>query len=94
MSRRLASRRLLVAGTAAVALATPLAVASVQASADSSPSPLGLSCTAQTSPDGVGYTLCSGKVPSFDEVKPQLAQRMQGQVVEKYLRDLRAKNGY
>src|SRR5438132_1106191 len=34
------------------------------------------------------------KVPSFDEVKPQLAQRMQGQVVEKYLRDLRAKNGY
>jgi peptidyl-prolyl cis-trans isomerase C len=34
------------------------------------------------------------KVPSFDEVKPQLQQRMQGQVVEKYLRDLRAKNGY
>src|SRR5437773_11763246 len=34
------------------------------------------------------------KIPSFDEVKPQLAQRMQGQVVEKYLRDLRAKNGY
>jgi peptidyl-prolyl cis-trans isomerase C len=34
------------------------------------------------------------KVPSFDEVKPQLAQRMQGQVVERYLRDLRAKNGY
>jgi peptidyl-prolyl cis-trans isomerase C len=33
------------------------------------------------------------KVPSFDEVKPQLAQRMQGQVVEKYLRDLRAQNG-
>jgi len=33
------------------------------------------------------------KVPSFDEVKPQLAQRMQGQVVEKYLKDLRAKNG-
>jgi peptidyl-prolyl cis-trans isomerase C len=34
------------------------------------------------------------KVPSFDEVKPQLAQRMQGQVVEKYLRDLRARNGF
>ena len=33
------------------------------------------------------------KVPGYDEVKPQLAQRMQGQVVEKYLRDLRAKNG-
>jgi len=34
------------------------------------------------------------KVPSFDEVKPQLSQRMQGQIVEKYLRDLRAKSGY
>jgi len=33
------------------------------------------------------------KVPGFDEVKPQLAQRMQGQVVEKYLRELRSKNG-
>ena len=33
------------------------------------------------------------KVPSFDEVKPQLAQRAQGQVVEQYLKDLRAKNG-
>jgi len=33
------------------------------------------------------------KVPPFDEVKPQLAQRMQGQVVDAYLRDLRAKNG-
>ena len=33
------------------------------------------------------------KVPGFDEVKPQLAQRAQGQVVEKYLRDLRARNG-
>jgi peptidyl-prolyl cis-trans isomerase C len=33
------------------------------------------------------------KVPTFDEVKPQLAQRMQGQVVEKYLRELRAQNG-
>jgi peptidyl-prolyl cis-trans isomerase C len=33
------------------------------------------------------------KVPGYDEVKPQLAQRMQGQVVERYLRDLRAKNG-
>jgi peptidyl-prolyl cis-trans isomerase C len=34
------------------------------------------------------------KIPSFDEVKPQLTQRMQGLVVEKYLKDLRAKNGY
>jgi len=34
------------------------------------------------------------KIPSFDEVKPQLAQRLQGQQVEAYLKDLRAKNGY
>jgi peptidyl-prolyl cis-trans isomerase C len=34
------------------------------------------------------------KVPTFEEVKPQLTQRMQGQVVDKYLRDLRAKNGF
>lgn len=34
------------------------------------------------------------KVPSFEEVKPQLTQRMQGQVVDKYLRDLRARNGF
>ena len=34
------------------------------------------------------------KIPSFDEVKPQLAQRMQAQVVDQYLKDLRAKNGY
>ena len=33
------------------------------------------------------------KVPSFDEVKPQLAQRMQGQVVDAYLKELRTKNG-
>jgi peptidyl-prolyl cis-trans isomerase C len=33
------------------------------------------------------------KVPPFDEVKPQLAQRMQGQVVDAYLKELRAKNG-
>jgi peptidyl-prolyl cis-trans isomerase C len=33
------------------------------------------------------------KVPSFDEVKPQLAQRMQGQVLDSYFRDLRAKAG-
>jgi peptidyl-prolyl cis-trans isomerase C len=33
------------------------------------------------------------KVPSFDEVKPQLAQRMQGQIVEAYVKELRAKNG-
>jgi peptidyl-prolyl cis-trans isomerase C len=34
------------------------------------------------------------KVPSFEEVKPQLAQRMQGQIVDRYLRELRAKNGF
>ena len=33
------------------------------------------------------------KVPGFDEVKPQLMQRMQGQVLDAYFRDLRAKNG-
>jgi peptidyl-prolyl cis-trans isomerase C len=33
------------------------------------------------------------KVPSFEEVKPQLQQRMQGQVVDAYLKELRAKNG-
>ena len=33
------------------------------------------------------------KVPPYEEVKPQLAQRMQGQVVEQYLKELRAKNG-
>jgi peptidyl-prolyl cis-trans isomerase C len=33
------------------------------------------------------------KVPPYDEVKPQLAQRMQGKIVEAYLKDLRAKNG-
>src|SRR5271169_2757303 len=34
------------------------------------------------------------KIPSFDEVKPQLTQRMQGQEVDMYLRQLRAENGY
>lgn len=34
------------------------------------------------------------KVPSFEEVKPQLLQRMQAQEVDKYLRDLRAQNAY
>ena len=34
------------------------------------------------------------KVPSFDEVKPQLMQRMQSQEVDAYLRQLRAENGY
>jgi peptidyl-prolyl cis-trans isomerase C len=34
------------------------------------------------------------KIPSFDEVKPQLLQRMQAQEVDHYLKDLRAKNGY
>ncbi|MDQ6621206.1 MAG: peptidylprolyl isomerase [Pseudomonadota bacterium] len=33
------------------------------------------------------------KVPSFDEVKPQLTQRLQGQHLDEYFRDLRAKNG-
>jgi peptidyl-prolyl cis-trans isomerase C len=33
------------------------------------------------------------KVPPFEEVKPQLQQRMQAQQLDKYLRDLRAKNG-
>jgi peptidyl-prolyl cis-trans isomerase C len=31
------------------------------------------------------------KAPSFDEVKPQLSQRLQGQVIEKHLAELRAK---
>jgi peptidyl-prolyl cis-trans isomerase C len=33
------------------------------------------------------------KVPSFDEVKPQLQQRMQGQYLDNYFKELRAKNG-
>lgn len=33
------------------------------------------------------------KVPSFDEVKPQLQQRMQGQYLDAYFKDLRTKNG-
>ena len=33
------------------------------------------------------------KIPTFDEVKPQLAQRLQGQHLDEYFRDLRAKNG-
>jgi peptidyl-prolyl cis-trans isomerase C len=33
------------------------------------------------------------KVPSFDEVKPQLTQRMQPQYLDKYFKELRAKNG-
>jgi len=33
------------------------------------------------------------KVPPFEEVKPQIQQRMQAQALDKYLRDLRAKNG-
>lgn len=32
------------------------------------------------------------KVPSFEEVKPQLTQRLQGQHLDAYFRDLRAKN--
>ena len=33
------------------------------------------------------------KVPSFDEVKPQLQQRLQAQWLDKYFKDLRTKNG-
>jgi len=33
------------------------------------------------------------KVPSFEEVKPQLMQRMQGQVLDAYFKELRMKNG-
>ena len=33
------------------------------------------------------------KVPPFEEVKPQLSQRMQAQWLDRYLRDLRQKNG-
>ena len=33
------------------------------------------------------------KVPPFDEVKPQLAQRMQGQQLDVYFKELRTKNG-
>jgi len=33
------------------------------------------------------------KVPAYDEVKPQLMQRMQAQWLERYLRDLRQKSG-
>ena len=31
--------------------------------------------------------------PAFDEVKPQLQQRLQAQWLDKYFKDLRAKNG-
>jgi peptidyl-prolyl cis-trans isomerase C len=33
------------------------------------------------------------KIPSFDEVKPQLQQRLQGQFLDAYFKDLRAKSG-
>jgi peptidyl-prolyl cis-trans isomerase C len=33
------------------------------------------------------------KVPGFDEVKPQLQQRVQAQMLDAYFKDLRAKNG-
>lgn len=33
------------------------------------------------------------KAPSYEEVKPQLAQRLQGQVIEKHLAELRVKAG-
>lgn len=34
------------------------------------------------------------KVPGFDEVKPQLQQRLQGQHLDSYFKELRAKNGF
>jgi peptidyl-prolyl cis-trans isomerase C len=33
------------------------------------------------------------KIPSFEEVKPQLQQRMQGQYLDSYFKELRAKGG-
>ena len=33
------------------------------------------------------------KIPTFEEVKPQLQQRMQGQYLDTYFKELRAKNG-
>ncbi|HVF63409.1 MAG TPA: peptidylprolyl isomerase [Casimicrobiaceae bacterium] len=33
------------------------------------------------------------RVPPFEEVKPQIAQRMQAQWLDRYLRELRSKNG-
>jgi peptidyl-prolyl cis-trans isomerase C len=33
------------------------------------------------------------KIPTFDEVKPQLQQRLQGQYLDVYFKELRAKNG-
>jgi len=33
------------------------------------------------------------KIPGFDEVKPQLQQRMQAQVLDQYFKELRTKNG-
>lgn len=33
------------------------------------------------------------KIPGFDEVKPQLQQRMQGQHLDQYFKELRTKNG-
>ncbi len=33
------------------------------------------------------------KIPTFDEVKPQLTQRLQGQHLDAYFRELRSKNG-
>ena len=33
------------------------------------------------------------KIPSFEEVKPQLQQRVQSQVLDQYFKELRAKNG-
>ena len=33
------------------------------------------------------------KIPTFEEVKPQIMQRMQGQYLDTYFKELRAKNG-
>ena len=35
----------------------------------------------------------AAKVPGYDEVKPQLSQRMQAQHLDRYFRDLRTRNG-
>jgi predicted acyl esterase len=60
--------RRFVLPTAAAVIAVPLVVTGIQAQADtpSALAALGLTCTTQTSSDGVDYRLCSGEVASFD----------------------------
>jgi peptidyl-prolyl cis-trans isomerase C len=33
------------------------------------------------------------KIPSYEEVKPQLQQRLQGQMLDAYFKELRGKSG-